>query len=125
MRSLDDLPGVAPGNLLVGLAEDSCTGAYYSRDDTKYRDPFQELHNKELCKPENSMALGTQRCAAGLCNLKTKLPVPQELLEALLSGDVVHGRHCPATSTGSTFATSGRRGVVDAENDTKKRKNKI
>ena len=76
MRSLDDLPGVAPGNLLVGLAEDSCTGAYYSRDDTKYRDPFQELHNKELCKPENSMALGTQRCAAGLCNLKTKTSSP-------------------------------------------------
>eukprot|EP00434_Breviolum_minutum_P026195 symbB.v1.2.023156.t3/scaffold2099.1/size89596/3 len=58
------------------LAEDSCTGAYYSRDDTKYRDPFQELHNKELCKPENSMALGTQRCAAGLCNLKTKTSSP-------------------------------------------------
>ena len=32
------------------------------------------------------------------------------------------GTHCPAASTGSTFPTSGRRGVVDVDNDKKKTK---
>lgn len=66
MGFLDDLPGVAPTNLPAGLAEDSCA-AHYSRDDTKYSDPFQELHNKELCKPENSMALGSHRGVRQVC----------------------------------------------------------